>query len=692
MLKRRYALLFLILAFVITMGTVLSGAYISEGYSVSVGDVSPKLIKSPRKIENKVATERNREAAEVAAAALEPLLKRDSKVNDAVLGRLNDFLETLYEHRKSYMDFFVPDNETDSSKESKVETPNLTIALTEDQIKNLMTMDTINFNAFAKELNVVTAGCLEQGIQEIDAKTLLYLRGEIQKYRTEFLGDPSLEELAYKIISSFLEPNYIVDDEATQRARVERASKYETVYYLKDQTIVTEGDIITKEAYSALESLGLVNKSLAQNIIPILGSMLVIIIAFIVCSLYIYYFNPTIIKNDKEILLLFSLYVFCIVVVRFLVGFSYQVMPILVFTMLIAILLDAKLSIVLNLCMTIVVMYICKGGMDFFIYYTLSGIYVAILSKYSTERNRILIVGIIISLANFVLSIGVSILLDKEYSSVTLYNASLSALSGIFVVVIVIGSLPFWEATFGIVTVIKLLDLINPNNVILRRMTIEATGTYNHSLIVANLAETAAADIGANPVLARVGSYFHDIGKLRYPQYFAENQVGHNPHDEMEPYSSAQVIQSHVNYGLELADSYKLPKAIRDIIEQHHGNTLVAYFLYKYKERHPDQVASEEDFRYPHTIPQTKEAAIIMLADTVEAAVRSIDPVNKTQEEIETFVSVLIKGKLDDGQLTESSLTLKDIKMISHSFMRVFRGMYHHRVAYPTAKKPEGQS
>ncbi len=690
--KNRFVIILVLLAFFITIAIVLSGAYISEGYTVSIDEPSDKLIKSPRKIENKIATERNKEAAEAAAQNMKPLLKLEQSINDVVLERISEFVDTIFELRKAHVDFFVPSDEesseTASPNANPLSLPKLTVALTDEQVTKLLSMDTASFNTFNEDLIKITSVVLEAGVQEVDTKTLLFLRGEIQK----LIKDAALEEIAYKIIPTFLEPNYVVDDEATFRARKERAEDYEIIYYLKGQTIVNEGDIITKEAYSALDSLGLISKSFYQNLVPVFGVTFIVLISFILVLSYIYYFNPSMVGNRKETLLFFTLYLSCIVITRFFVGLNYQVIPILVFTLLTAILLDARLAVVFNLCLTLICMYIYRGGLDFLIFYSLSGICISILSKHTTERNKILLVGIVVSLFNFVISFGIYLLLEKEYSIQALYNSILSALSGIFVVVIAIGSLPFWEATFGIVTMIKLLDLINPNNPILRRMTIEATGTYNHSLIVANLAETAAADIGANPILARVGGYFHDIGKLRYPQYFSENQLGTNPHDEMDPFSSAQVIQSHVSYGLELAETHKLPKVIKDIIEQHHGNTLVQYFLYKYQEANPEIKVNEKEFRYPYSIPNFKEAAIIMLADTVEAAVRSIDPANKTQDEIETFVSILIKNKLDDGQLTDSFLTLKDIKTIANSFMRVFKGMYHHRVAYPTAKKPPQKS
>jgi putative nucleotidyltransferase with HDIG domain len=204
---------------------------------------------------------------------------------------------------------------------------------------------------------------------------------------------------------------------------------------------------------------------------------------------------------------------------------------------------------------------------------------------------------------------------------------------------------------------------------------------------VANLAETAAYDIGANPNVARVGGYYHDIGKLKYPQYFSENQIGENPHDELDPYSSVAVLNSHISVGLTMADEYRLPKAIKDIVAQHHGSSLIKFFYHKASMENPEDKPNETDFHYKQVKPQTKEAAVVMLADTVEAAVRSKFKESKSMQEIDEFIRELIKDKLDDGQLIDSGFTIKDIDTVAKSFMRVFKGMYHERIPYPKMEK-----
>jgi putative nucleotidyltransferase with HDIG domain len=247
------------------------------------------------------------------------------------------------------------------------------------------------------------------------------------------------------------------------------------------------------------------------------------------------------------------------------------------------------------------------------------------------------------------------------------------------------GSLPLWETFFGVVTPVKLLDLTNPTNLLLRRLTIEAPGTYHHSLIVANLAETAAYDIGANAHAARVGGYYHDVGKLKFPHYFVENLDGENPHDHLDPINSSNIIMSHVSYGLTLASEHRLPQFVRDIIKEHHGTTLLQYFYSKARET--GEQFDEKDFRYPYIIPQTRESACVMLADSVEAAVRSMIPKIQSVDEVEKTIRFIIRGKLNDGQLAESDLSIRDVTVIEQSFFRVLKGMYHERIAYPSQKE-----
>jgi putative nucleotidyltransferase with HDIG domain len=254
---------------------------------------------------------------------------------------------------------------------------------------------------------------------------------------------------------------------------------------------------------------------------------------------------------------------------------------------------------------------------------------------------------------------------------------------GVFASVLALGTLPIWEYLFGIITPIRLIELSNPNQPLLKRLLMEAPGTYHHSIIVANLAESAAEAVGANGILARVGAYYHDIGKLSRPYYFRENQLSSdNPHDRLDPALSASIIISHARDGVKLAQKYKVPKILQDFMLQHHGTTPVIYFYHKSKNNsdNPNDVKLD-DFRYAGPKPQSPETAIVMLADTVEAAVRSLP--EPTSEKIDELIRRLIKEKLEDGQLDECRLTLKDLDSIATAFKNVICGIFHERVEYP---------
>jgi len=286
------------------------------------------------------------------------------------------------------------------------------------------------------------------------------------------------------------------------------------------------------------------------------------------------------------------------------------------------------------------------------------------------------------------LSIVAMLLLGNETGvREVLYALSFAAASGIVTAILVIGLLPFFEVAFGILSPLRLVELSNPNHPLLRKLLTETPGTYHHSVMVGNLAEAAAEAIGANGLLCRVGSFYHDIGKTKRPSYFIENQGSmENPHDSIDPMLSAAIIVAHAKDGAEMLREHKMPRQICDIAEQHHGTTLLKYFYHKQlklKEAHPDGDAEvrEEDFRYPGPKAQTKEAAIVGIADCVEAAVRSLR--NPTIEQIDSMVDKIIKDRLEDNQFNECDLTMKELDKVGKALKETLLGIFHSRIEYP---------
>jgi putative nucleotidyltransferase with HDIG domain len=295
------------------------------------------------------------------------------------------------------------------------------------------------------------------------------------------------------------------------------------------------------------------------------------------------------------------------------------------------------------------------------------------------ERSHLFYAGAFVMGAMGVVAFGAT-LASTSVLGDSLVAGGYGLVGGLLAAVLTYGLLPFFEVVFRVTTDVRLLELANPSHPLLRRLMMEAPGTYNHSVLTANLAEAAAEDIGANPLLARVGAYYHDIGKIRRPMFFVENQLGReNPHDDTSPNLSSLIITSHVKEGLELAKQHRLPEEIRDIIAQHHGTSLVSYFYDKASKSGSD--VAEEDFRYPGLRPTRPEAALIMLADSAEAVGRTVQ--NPTVERMEQVVRKVAREKLEDGQFDEARLTMADIDTIVKRYANMLAGVYHKRIEYP---------
>jgi putative nucleotidyltransferase with HDIG domain len=351
--------------------------------------------------------------------------------------------------------------------------------------------------------------------------------------------------------------------------------------------------------------------------------------------------------------------------------------------MLISILLDLRLGVIVNLLLALAISFITKGDQGFLYTAIIGGTFAAFIVSGANQRSRLSASGLVIAIMNAVIISCIG-LINKSSASTMVNNAALVAVNGMLSTIFTIGILPFFEITFNIITPLKLLELSNPNQPLLKRLLMEAPGTYHHSLMVGNLAEAAAEAINGNALLARVGAYYHDVGKLKRPNFFKENQLSENPHDRMTPNLSTLVITSHTSDGVEIAEKYKVPPAVREMISQHHGTTLVAYFYYKAKKGDKADSIKQDDFRYQGPRPSSKEAAVVMLADSVEAAVRSM--ADKTEGKMEGLIRKIIKDKLDDGQLDHCDLTLKDLDTVAKAFIRVFGGYFHEREEYPEMK------
>ena len=463
--------------------------------------------------------------------------------------------------------------------------------------------------------------------------------------------------------------------------------------YQAGQVIVSEGDIITKVDMAVLRQLGLMQgRALGTRLIGVLLFVLVLggLILF-----YLARFRRDILKSDQHLTLYGLVFTLTILVAKAvsvinispqaeigsLVGY---LLPVAGGAVLITVLFDRGLAVFTSFLFSIIVGMITDGQFSFALV-AFAGCMAGIfgIGAFAT-RSDLLRGGLFyISLANMgmILILG---LLNETAPGLVLAGMGMGLLNGITSSILALGLLPYLESAFGITSTVRLLELSNPSQPLLKRLLLEAPGTYHHSILVGNLAEAAAEAVNADPLLVRVGSYYHDIGKLKRPFFFIENQISReNPHDKIAPSLSTLIITSHVKDGLELAREHKLPPDIQGIIEQHHGTSLVAYFYQKALESDRPELVTEEEFRYDSVKPQTREAALVMLADSVEAAIRSLQ--KPTPGRLEGLTRKIIKDKLHDGQLEECDLTFKDLNKIASAFVRVLGGIFHSRIEYPEA-------
>jgi len=339
---------------------------------------------------------------------------------------------------------------------------------------------------------------------------------------------------------------------------------------------------------------------------------------------------------------------------------------------------NLEIALLVTLAASVSVASISRNPFQLALLSLVSGILAIVLLQGARRRTTIIRAGLIVGIVQVI----ALIFIDRLWLGLANRYLFL-VLNGIVSSIIVLGVLPLFEYLFKTATNISLLELADFNHPLLKRMILEAPGTYHHSLVVGNLSETACGAVGANALLARIGAYYHDIGKLQKPEYFSENQeVSENKHDTLSPTMSKLIIMNHVKEGVELAKKYKLKPTLIDFILQHHGDSLVYYFYRRALETlEEDQEVKEEGFRYPGPKPDTKETAIVLLSDSVEAATRALK--EPTPAKIEEVVHKVVNNKFIDGQLDECDLTLRDLEKISSIFIRILSGIYHSRVTYP---------
>ena len=552
-------------------------------------------------------------------------------------------------------------------------------------------------NIFSAEISIV------QGGELVIAPTKNYndIESAWKKNREEVnqIYDNELDIksiLSYELINEFTKPNILFDKDLTesrQKERLDKVSRFQGTV-LANELIVDTNNRITESVLLKLKSLQLESErrlgyeKAADKFREYLGAFFVVsILLFLLFSFFYIYRNEYF--KDSKFLLLIGLLMYLIVFSSWIIV-SYQlpvyIIPIAMFSILLTVLLDTTVSLISSTILILLVSLLIGNDLDFaIIQFFIS--FIAILSVRKLRKRR-QIIATMLTLVMCSLFVFFSVMLFKgiDFLDYNYSTVGYLALSSFLCPILAFGLVPLFESFFGITTDLSLIELLDYDQPLLKKLMEDAPGTHTHSVKVGTLAESCANAIGARALLCRVGSYYHDIGKIKKPEYYAENQTGENKHDSITPHMSAKILKQHVTDGLTLADEYGLPTIVKDFIKTHHAKNRMEFFYKKALEN--DSKVDENEFRYPGPKPTSKETGIVMLAEAIEAQANSLK--NPTLEKFETMIDKAIRSRLEDGQLDECPLTMADLQKIKgrrdgkHGLLPVLSGLYHSRPEYPS--------
>ena len=636
---------------------------LSKNNNYSVGDVVISDIYAPKTIvfNDKSAKEK----------IIENMIAQSGKeyIYSADAGRI--YLETFDEF---FDDIYALKNNKDSNVDFKNLEKDTGRRIPDSMVKELLSLKVPDIVKLQKETRKFLENLYESGIIQEKASV---------KYKSPY--DKKIEKLPNlqkQIVETFAAPNYIYDEGKTKKAIEEKVSQINDQYIeIKAGTLVAKkGEILNERRIKILESCGVYSYKKSLGIM-----MANLTYLFIISTLfYQIIFN----RYKKDILRKSTYRSTVLIIIAFFLTFRFinndliYLMPADTALFLLVLLTNTKYGLMMISFMLFFLLPIIDYDLIFLVMNIASMTFGAYLIKKVNTRAGLIAVGIQMA----VLKVATFGLLSF-FSEVETFGAALKSgeiiVSGLVSGMIAIALLPYFEKTFNILTLFKLLELGDLSHPLLKKLSMEAPGTFHHSMMVATLSENAAAAVGANAVFASVTAYYHDIGKCKRPQFYVENQQnGENPHNKVSPFMSNLIITSHTKDGAEMAKQYQIPREIRNIMYEHQGTTFLAYFYNKAKALDP--TVTKEEFRYSGPKPRSKESAIIMLADSIEAAVRSLD--EKTPRAIEEMLRKIINSKIEDNQLSEADLTFKEIEIIIHTFVKSLISIHHVRIKYPGQK------
>ena len=546
--------------------------------------------------------------------------------------------------------------------------------ITEDSIQNIMLVDK----------NMAT-------LQETDQ--LFTVKGAY-----EYLLNSDTAHFNKRILQScnlnhYLTSNISYDLEKSEAALQDEMSKISPArgVVLNGQKIIDRGEIINEQTYDILRSLQQAwekkSGSVKEIRLTLMGQTLVVGVLVLCFMIYLELFRKDYYQRKRSVLLLFALIVFFPIILSIMVEQNISnvyVIPMAMIPIIIGIFLDSRTAFMAHTTIVLICSIFLRYPHEFIILQTAAGMTAIYSLRELSQRSQLLRTALIVVICYAILYFGFELIQENDLTKLNTRMYMYFVLNGILLL-FTYPLLFILEKTFGFTSNVTLVELSNINNKLLREMSEVAPGTFQHSLQMANLAAEAANKIGANSQLVRTGALYHDIGKMIHPAFFTENQSGINPHKRLKYEESAQVIISHITNGIKLAEKHQLPKVIKDFIRTHHGKGVAKYFYISYKNEHPDEEIDLEKFSYPGPNPFTKEQAILMMADAVEAASRSLP--EYTEESISNLIEKIVDGQVAEGYFKECPITFKDIALVKALFKEKLKMVYHTRITYPELKK-----
>lgn len=682
-LKHILPAIFVVLFALLVVGLVYYGS-IPIRYTLTPGVISDVDITAPRSITD---TNETKSRAQASMNAITPIYVQSQDISDNDITSLTKFFSLCNELRNNNIN---PDGTLKDTyrglSDRLIESvkSQFGITLTDNESFQLITADQTLLNYIQTQsvsiASLIVADKVDDAIlsQKIDELTVKVDPSAGSLY-------VSNSDLVRALLIYFVRPNAVYDEVSTEAARQTAYNSVinNPVIIEKGTKIVSFGDVITQNTYQTLKDLDLVENNSFD--FTLLGGIAVyMLIVFTIMGLYLTRYEPDLVKDPRDTIALSLSYLLPIICAVYFSSFSTLISPVYFTAVIVATYLGAQSGIVLSLLQILIILPICQFDVEF-VFTSLIGVFVC--SMIAGQRNRKYNSASLIlltSLACFFAAVGINLVLKSSRTEI-LTSALWAVIAGSVSVIASIGFMPIFELISNTVSPVRLIDLSQPGNPLLKRLFVEAPGTSQHSMMVANLADSAAESIGANALLAKVGAYYHDIGKLEKPLFFTENQNdGKNPHDELPPEESAGIITSHPDQGVRLARRYRLPSNIVKIIQEHHGSTFQAYFYHKAKTQAIELGMPEPPmslYKYHCATPSSRESAVVMLADTCEAAIKSTGI--KSLDGAEELFRKLIKQKIDQDQLVNSGLSFNDVELIIRSFLQVYAGVFHERVKYP---------